>query len=93
METWKINLSNERQIRDHYIKEGRLDIADSVEHTTSKYEGFEISLLTLEGLLYLKKNQPSKILISIFGEEIKASDMDEDTRRGYVAAGNLIPLG
>lgn len=87
METWKIDLSTERELRDYYIAQGKPDIAKSISHTESKYEGYTIDLLTLKELRNMKKLNPDTVVISIFGEEVRAFEMDEDTRAGYVAAG------
>ena len=87
---WTINLSTERKLRDHFLKEGKFEIADSVEHTRSKYEGKDIDLLTLVELQTLKETNPEELLISIFGEEIPAKNVDEDTRMGYVSCGRLV---
>ena len=86
---WKINLSVQRQIRDHYLAEGNLDVANSIDHTESKYEGKTISLLTKSELTSLQNTSPDTILIDIFGEEVLAKDCDDETRYGYVAAGFL----
>ncbi len=87
---WTINLSTEREIRDHYIKEGKFEIAESIKNTSSKYEGKAIDLLTLEDLKELMEKNPETVLISIFGEEILAKNANEDTRMGYVAFGRLV---
>jgi len=90
MQTWTIDLSTNRNLRDHFINEGKPDIAKSVDHTESIYEGETIQLVTLEELIEMRKNNPNQFLISIFGEEISCQEIDEDTRMGYVAAGFLL---
>lgn len=89
-QTWKIDLSTQRKLRDHYLKEEKFEVADSIEHTSSKYEGLTIELLTIEELNSLKENNPETSLISIFGEDVLAKDADDDTRAGCVAYGKQL---
>jgi len=50
-------------------------------------DGRTIRLIQLEELRRWQSVEPEKILISIFGEEVKAKDCDDDVRNGFVAAG------
>jgi len=54
------------------------------------YNGRTIALLTKQEFDDLQKEEPDEILISIFGEEEKASLCGGDTRFGYVAWGRLV---
>ena len=51
------------------------------------HDGKYIELLTLEEL---KSGDTERIVVSIFGEEVKAKDADTDTRFGFTAFGVLI---
>lgn len=86
---WKIDLSTQRNLRDYYKEKGQTNIANSVKHTESVYEGKTIFLLTLQELQLTQQNNPNETLISIFGEEVVASKCDDGTRFGYVAYGRL----
>jgi len=76
MNTWKIDN------QDFY----RLGIIDSLP----KHEGKTIQLLTKDELYLLQATHPDKILITIFGEEKMAKDVDDDTRGGFIGAGHVI---
>jgi hypothetical protein len=56
----------------------------------TKHEGKTIELLTLEDLDILKREVPDRILIDIFGNEVKVREADRDTRAGFVAYGVLV---
>lgn len=86
---WTIDLTTHRQLRDHYQQAGQTEIAKSIEHTSSPYEGKTILLLTGQELALTQKNNPNEILINIFGEEVPARDCDDETRFGYVAYGRM----
>lgn len=51
------------------------------------HDGKTILLLTGEELEKLQREEPNKVVISIFGEETLAKDCDLDTRFGYSAYG------
>ena len=86
---WVIDLKSQRELRNLYLSQGKKSYAESVSHTSSVYEGKTILLFTGEELASIQKSYPEKVLISIFGEEITASNCDSDTRFGYVAYGVL----
>jgi hypothetical protein len=48
-----------------------------------------IKLITLQNLLFLKKNKPWQMLICIDGNLVPAKDCNEDTRFGLVAYGYI----